>query len=303
MKKWLTFVSLTMSLLVASAFEAEAGPIRDLIRARMARHMQSAPTTGGIEYAYGSDPLQKLDFWPSKVPDAPLIIFVHGGGWKRGDKSNATGQFKAPHYVGQGYAFASINYRLVPEAKVKQQAADVAQSLRWLVDHAQKMGIDKRRIIMMGHSAGAHLVALVGSDPQYLRAAGLSFADIAGIIPIDGACYDVPAQMTDGPKMMHDTYRAAFGEDVTRQRALSPTYHAEAPNAASFLILHINREDGVRQSQALATALKQGGSAVQISAVPGEGLAGHLAINRKLGDPAYPATAIVDAWLSQTFRR
>lgn len=254
----------------------------------------------GTEYAYGSDPLQKLDFTPATGnARAPLILFVHGGGWKRGDKNNATGSFKASHYAGQGYAFASINYRLVPQATVEQQAADVASAVAWARRDAAKLGIDPSRIILMGHSAGAHLVALVGSDPRYLRAVGQDVSTLAGVIPLDGAAYDVPAQMTDGARIMQDTYKQAFGSDPARQRALSPTHHAASPNAPAFLILHVDRADGKRQSEALASALRKGGSAVQLNAFQGKGLEGHAAINRQLGDPSYPATPVVDAWLKQ----
>jgi arylformamidase len=258
---------------------------------------------GATEMAYGSDPLQKLDFWRPKSSPAPLMVFVHGGGWKRGDKGNATGQFKAPHYLEQGYAFASINYRLVPDATVEQQAADVASAIAYLHQNAAKLGIDHQSIVLMGHSAGAHLSALVGTDPQFLNRAGLGISALAGVIPLDGAAYDVPAQMTDGARMMQDTYQQAFGTELQRQRALSPTWHAAAPNAPAFLILHVDRDDGARQSAALADALRKNGVMVQLQAFEGTGLKGHADINRKLGDPEYPATPVVDNWLRRIFGR
>lgn len=260
---------------------------------------------GGTELAYGSDPLQRLDLYKAKAADAtaPLIVFVHGGGWKRGDKRNATGSDKITHYTELGYHLASINYRLVPAATVEQQAADVAAAIAYLVKSAQQLGIDRNRIVLMGHSAGAHLSALVGTDPQYLRKAGLKLDALAGVVPIDGAAYDVPAQMIDGAKIMHDTYVAAFGTDPKRQKALSPYWHADAPNAPAFLILHVDREDGKRQSEALAGALQKNGTRVQLNAFAGKGMQGHAEINRKLGDPAYPATPVVDAWLKDVFGR
>ncbi|MBL0914909.1 MAG: alpha/beta hydrolase [Sphingopyxis sp.] len=264
----------------------------------------NAPKAPGSEtISYGSNALQNLDVWRAKDAKgpAPLVVFVHGGGWKRGSKDNATGQFKPVHYPGEGYAFASINYRLVPDATVEQQAADVASAVRALVDRAGALGIDRRRIVIMGHSAGAHLVALVGSDETYLRGAGLSFADIAGVIPIDGAAYDVSAQMKDGPPIMQKTYAQAFGTDPARQKALSPTLQAAAPNAPQFLLLYVQRPDGVRQAEALDKALTAGGSKVERGSFPGEGLQGHAEINRRLGDPSYAPTATVDAWLKRVF--
>jgi arylformamidase len=260
---------------------------------------------GAVEYAYGSDALQKLDFYRAKnvSGSAPLMIFVHGGGWKRGDKRNATGSDKVTHYTGLGYHMASINYRLVPDATVEQQGADVAAAIAYLLKNREKLGIKASRVVLMGHSAGAHLSDLVGTDPQYLRDVGLDLDALSGVIPIDGAAYDVPAQMSDGAKIMKDTYVQAFGTERERQKALSPFYQAGGPNAPAFLILHVDREDGKRQSEALSDALRKAGAKTQLNAFGGKGLTGHADINRKLGDPAYPATAVVDAWLKEVFGR
>ncbi|MGD9809812.1 MAG: alpha/beta hydrolase [Sphingobium sp.] len=256
---------------------------------------------GVVEYAYGSDPLQRLDFWVSGKAGAPLVIFVHGGGWKRGDKRNATGMAKVRHWQEQGYAVASINYRLVPGASVEQQAQDVADAVAWLRKDAHRLGFDADRIALAGHSAGAHLVALVGTDGRYLDKAGLRLSDLSGVLPIDGACYDVPAQMKDGPRVMQGTYQQAFGTDPDRQRDLSPVSHAAAPNAPVFLIIHVQRDDGIRQSKELAAALTRGGTAVERREFSGTGLRGHMEINRSLGDPDYPATPVVDEWLRRVF--
>lgn len=297
------------TLVAASAGSGDAREtMRDRLRDRLAARMgadEGPKAPGGETISYGSHALQTLDIWRAKDAKgpAPLIVFVHGGGWKRGSKDNATGQFKPVHYPGEGYAFASINYRLVPDATVEEQAADVASAVKALVTRADSLGIDRRRIVLMGHSAGAHLVALVGTDEKYLRGAGLSFADIVGVIPIDGAAYDVPAQMKDGPPIMQATYKQAFGTDPVRQKTLSPTLQAGAPNAPKFLLLYVQRPDGVRQAEALDTALTAGGSTVERGSFPGEGLQGHAEINRRLGDPSYAPTMTVDAWLKRVFGR
>lgn len=256
------------------------------------------------EISYGADRLQSIDFHAAKTTrPAPLVLFVHGGGWKRGDKDNATGRLKAPHYNALGYHFATVNYRLVPDATVEQQAADIAAALAELLRRADALKIDRRKVVLMGHSAGAHLVALVGTDRQYLRAAGLSLADVRGVIPLDGAAYDVPAQMDENARLMGDTYKQAFGTDPARQRALSPTHHAAAPNAPAFLILHVQRRDGTAQSRALGDALRKAGTDARVQGFAGRGLRGHMEINRKLGDPDYPATGVVDDWLAEQFAK
>ncbi len=305
---WIGLLAVTAMVASGMPMSDAREKLRDRLRERMAERMgadEGPPVPGGETIAYGSDPLQVLDIWRAKGArgPAPLIVYVHGGGWKRGSKDNATGRFKPVHYPGQGYAFASINYRLVPAATVEQQAADVAGAVKALIDRADALGIDRRRIVLMGHSAGAHLVALVGTDERYLKGAGLSFADIVGVIPNDGAAYDIPAQMKDGPPIMQATYKQAFGTDPARQKALSPTAHAAAPNAPDFLLLYVQRADGVRQAKALGSALVAGGSRVEHGSFPGEGLKGHVEINRSLGDPAYAATGAVDAWLKRVFGR
>ncbi|MEP9357339.1 alpha/beta hydrolase [Sphingomonas sp. KR3-1] len=261
---------------------------------------QSAPPR---EIAYGSAALQRLDFYRAATADAPLVVFVHGGGWKRGDKGNATGGAKVAHFTAKGYAFASLDYRLVPGATVEQQTQDVADALGYLVKHARELGVDPAKVVVMGHSAGAHLAALVATDPRYLQKAGWSLDRIAGVVLLDGAAYDVPAQMSDGPRIMGGTYQAAFGSDSARQRALSPTLQAASPNARDFLILHVQREDGTRQSEALGRALTAAGARVTVQGFAGRGLQGHMEINRRLGDADYPATSVVDRWIEGVLAR
>lgn len=299
------------ALVILGAGLAEARP-GDRLRERIAKRMEQRAegsakrdrAPGAQTFSYGPDPLQVMDFWaPAGAKNAPLVLYVHGGGWKRGSKDTAMGNALPGHLRDQGYVFGSINYRLVPDATVEQQASDVAQALAYLLARADKLGIDRSKVVITGHSAGAHLVALVGTDEQYLRKAGLSFADIDGVMPNDGAAYDVPRQMEQAGRMMADTYKQAFGTDPARQKALSPTYHAAVPNAPRFLLLHVQRKDGVAQAQELGGALKQAGVNVEYGSFPGTGLQGHAEINRKLGEPDYPATPVMDAWLKGVFAR
>jgi arylformamidase len=303
MKRTLILTLAAGALIAGTLAQARPG---DRLRERLGGgqgRAQVTPAPGKQTLAYGSDALQQLDYWPAQSGNkrAPLVLFVHGGGWKRGSKDTAMGNALPGHLRDQGYAFASINYRLVPAATVEQQASDVAQALAYLLARADKLNIDRSKVVITGHSAGAHLVALVGTDEQYLRKAGLSFADIDGVMPNDGAAYDVPQQMEQAGRMMADTYKQAFGTDPARQKALSPVFHAAAPNAPGFLLLHVQRKDGVAQAKELGAALKQAGVKVEYGSFPGTGLQGHAEINRKLGEPDYPATPVMDAWLKGVF--
>ncbi len=290
----LPLILLTTGIALLPAVLIAQLPWRERLRERMSE------TGGAVELAYGKHPLQKLDYWRPKKSGAALVVFVHGGGWKRGDKRHAAGQ-KASHFLEQGYGFSSINYRLVPDCTVEEQARDVSSALAFLIKQADSLGFDKTRIVLMGHSAGAHLSALVGTDMSYLREAGLGPQSLRGVIPLDGACYDVLRQIADGGGMMHDTYIQAFGAERARQLALSPLHHAAAPNAPAFLILHVQRVDGFAQSRALGEALEKAGTKAKVRGFEGFGLQGHAEINRRLGDPSYPATPVVDEWLKQVF--
>lgn len=260
-----------------------------------AKEVPQAPRAETV--SYGSDRLQALDFWRARGPSAPLTVFVHGGAWRAGDKEVSSKTWQVPYFLSKGHAFASVNYRLVPDVGVAQQAEDVARSLKFLVDRADALGVDRKRIILMGHSAGAHLVALVATDGRYLSQVGLQAADIAGVILLDGAGYDVPRQIAVAGPMMQRSYRMAFGEDRAQQLALSPISHVAAPNAQAFLVLHVQRPDSADQSRALVDALRAAGTRAEAHGLPGEGRSGHREINVELGDPSYGGTALVDGWL------
>jgi acetyl esterase/lipase len=298
-----------LTLLGASLAQAEPGDrLRERWAARQASRADSglAPLAAKPQtIAYGSDPLQQLDVWKAQgvAGKAPLVMFVHGGGWKSGSKNNTAKSHAHAHFPSQGYVYASIDYRLVPQNTVEEQGRDVALALKTLLDRADELGIDRRRVVIMGHSAGAHLVALVGTDERYLRSVGLGFADLDGVIPNDGAGYDVAAQIAQGGPQSKSIYLNAFGTDPARQRELSPTMHAAAANAPAFLLIHVQRKDAVAQNKGLEAALRQAGTLVERRDFAGDGLRGHMEINRNLGDPSYPATPVVDAWLKKIFSR
>jgi acetyl esterase/lipase len=254
---------------------------------------------GTTEIAYGSEPLQRLTFTPGTTRRAPLFIFIHGGGWSFGDKNMAS--HMAAHFHGLGYAFASLGYRLVPAATPQQQAEDVAAAIARLVHDAGRLGIDPDRIILSGHSAGAHLAALVGTDPAYLAAHRLPVSILDGIVLFDGAGYDVPAQMARGGPLLRRMYASAFGNDPAFQARVSPTLQAAAPNAGRFLILHITSrpDDSGAQSRRLAEALRAAGTPAEVVGVDNT----HAEIFRLFGQPGHVATERTDAFAREVFRR
>lgn len=247
----------------------------------------AAAQTG--ERAYGSDPRQRLDFTPAARRDAPLVIFIHGGAWSFGDKRAAA--HMAAHFHGLGYAFAALNYRLVPNVTVDQQAEDVAAAIARL-----RRDAGARRLLLMGHSAGAHLAALVATDLVYLAAHRLTPEIIHGVVLLDGAGYDVAAQMQRAGPFLRRMYRDAFGDDEDVQVRLSPVSHTMAPNAGEFLILHVaRRADSREQSTGLMAALRAGGTAATVVAVDDS----HSSIFRQFGTPGHRATALVDAFAAR----
>jgi acetyl esterase/lipase len=259
---------------------------------------QRAPYPEGTsEIAYGADPRQRMDFTPAEARRAPLFIFIHGGAWAFGDKRMAG--HMAAHFHGLGYAFASLNYRLVPDADPAQQAEDVAAAIAHLVRNAERLGIDPDRIILSGHSAGAHLAALVGTDPRYLAAHRLPISILDGIVLLDGAGYDVPAQMQRGGPLLRRMYGRAFGDQAEFQARVSPTLQAGAPNAGRFLILHITSrpDDSGAQSQRLAEALRRAGTPAEVVAVDNT----HAEIFRLFGQPGHVATERTDAFARAIF--
>lgn len=259
---------------------------------------KESAVTGMREVAYGSDPLQKFDVAvPAGAKRAPLLLFIHGGGWSIGDK-RAGESVKAPHFTSLGWAFASINYRLVPQATVEQQAGDLASAIAYARAHAAELGLDPNRIVLMGHSAGAHLAALVGTDPRYLEAAGMPIKAVRGIILLDGAGYDIGKQMARLGNPVAPMYDAAFGKDPARQAALSPTLHAAAPTVADWLILPIEkRPDSMEQSQGLAAALGKAGAHAKVVPVFDKT---HGSLNKELGESGDFATGEVDRFLATT---
>ena len=148
--------------------------------------------TRDIPYAEPADPRQRVDIYaPAGAKNLPVVFWIHGGGWQAGDRTNL--QSKPQAFADKGFVFVSTGYRLLPEVDMGTIVRDVARSVRWVHDHISEQGGDPKRILVMGHSAGAQLAALICTDDRYLKAEGLSLAIVKGCVPVDGDTYDVPA--------------------------------------------------------------------------------------------------------------
>jgi acetyl esterase/lipase len=218
---------------------------------------------------------------PADSKGLPVVVWIHGGGWQGGDKANV--QKKPQAFVDKGFVFVSVNYRLLPDVTIKQMATDVAKAIRWTHDHAKDYGGDPDRMIVMGHSAGAQLAALVCTDDNYLKAEKLPLSIIKGCVPVDGDTYDVPLQIATVEQKRADGYKKKFG-DADSQKELSPVTHvAKGKDIPPFLILHVaDHAETKPQSQRLAKALEDVG--VSAKAYPAEGKT-HDTINADLGLP------------------
>src|SRR5215475_4811085 len=139
-----------------------------------------------VPYVEPKNERQTLDVYaPTTGGDHPIVFWIHGGGWRQGNKSGV--QQKPQAFVDKGFVFVSTNYRFVPQVTVKDMTGDIAKAIRWAHDHAKDFGGNPNSIFVMGHSAGAHLAALVCTDDRYLQAEGLSLSLIKGCVPVDTA--------------------------------------------------------------------------------------------------------------------
>ncbi len=146
---------------------------------------------------------------PKGQKDFPVIVLVHGGSWLFGDKSSF-GYYTAVAecLAEQGVGVVLPNYRLSPAVKHPEHVKDVARAVAWTKKHIAEYGGRPDQIILAGHSAGGHLVSLLVTDDQYLKAEGLSVADVKGVISISGP-YKVP-ELDLGFTMTDDKMRLSF---------------------------------------------------------------------------------------------
>src|SRR5829696_5485631 len=221
-----------------------------------------------IPYATPPQERQVLDVYsPPGAKNLPVVFWIHGGGWQAGDKSDV--QVKPQVFTEKGFVFVSTNYRLLPGVDMATIVRDVAKAVRWTHDHVTEYGGDPKTLLVMGHSAGAQLAALICTDDRYLKAEGLSLAIIRGCVPVDGDTFDVPAiietaetrNRAHGMPMPRFGHRIKFGNDPAKHRDYSAVTHvAKGKGIPPFLILHVaDHPDVSAQAQRLEAVLKDAG--------------------------------------------
>lgn len=185
------------------------------------------------DIAYGSDPAQRFDLYlPANARNAPVVLYVHGGGWHRGDKANPGLENKLRYWLPKGYAVISTDYRMVPVAAPLEQARDITRATAAAQRRAREWNLDASRFVLVGHSAGAHLVALLGAEPRLLAEAGARRP--LGVVSLDAGALNVPALMSQ--RRVPALYRDAFGGDRNGWLAASP-YHRLARDALPMLLV------------------------------------------------------------------
>jgi len=303
--KLIVAVALT-GVLAAPACSGQT--MRDRIKQRMAERRAAAGTEGRLpragrmqpvvlpngaqlerDVAYGPDPEQRMDVYrPANARNAPVILMVHGGGWSRGDKEAANVvNNKVAHWLPKGYIVVSVGYRMVPRVTPLGEVDDVARALAFAQGNGQAWGGDPNRIVVMGHSAGAHLVSLMSADPSIATRAGAG--PWLGTVALDSAAYNVAEIME---QRHYPLYDKAFGSDRQLWRDASPTLRLTRAPLPMLLVCSSRRDNSCAQASAFAAKATSLGGRVKVVPVD----LGHADINAQVGTPGSLTTA-VDAFL------
>ena len=191
MKVLLTII-ISLIVLAASAFWFISDRDRGMWTLNTAIKIANPhPVVADIQY--GEQAWQKLDVYPAQeVDNAPVVIFVHGGSWRHGRKDQY--RFAADAFIRMGYTVVLPDYIKYPDqrAKFPSFAEDAALATAWVKSNIDQHNGDVNNIFLAGHSAGAHTVAILTADSQYLSAVGLSESDIRGVAGIAGPYSFIP---------------------------------------------------------------------------------------------------------------
>jgi acetyl esterase/lipase len=261
-----------------------------------------------IKYATAHE-RQVLDVYsPAGAKNLPVVFWIHGGGWQTGDKSMVALKPKA--FNDAGFVFVSINHRLLPTVEMEAINRDVAAALGWVHKNIASHGGDPARLLVMGHSSGGELAALMCTDDRYTKAEGVPLKAIKGCVPVDADTFDIPAiiEVAETRARAHQlplpTYghRQKFGNDPTKHRDFSAVTHvAKDKGIPPFLILHIGgNPDTTAQARRFANVLEASGVPVKVVAARE---ATHASINDTLGTPGDAVTKELFAFVAASLAR
>lgn len=236
------------------------------------------------DVAYGGPDavLNVLDIYaPAKADKAPVLLFVHGGEWTKGDKREIS--CKPKFFNEHGVVFVSMNYRLAPKDKHPAQVDDVAAAIAWAKANIGKYGGDPNKIVIMGHSAGCHLVTLATLDPAPLAKVKLKPSDVRGVAAWSGGMYDLADRFKGGGS--YPPYiKATFGESEEAPKAASPvTYTKNAKGGPVFLFASTDEERSKTSreaAEAMVEAVNKAGGTAKAAVLAGKS---HFGANHELG--------------------
>jgi len=261
-----------------------------------------------VRYGTASE-RQVLDVYaPPGANHLPVVFWIHGGGWQTGDKSMVALKPKA--FADAGLVFVSINHRLLPTVDMAAITRDVASALGWVHKNIAAHGGDPNRLLVMGHSSGGQLAALMCTDDRYAKAEGFSLTTIKGCVPVDADTFDIPAiiEVAETRARAHHlplpTYghRQKFGDDPAKHRDFSAVTHvARDKGIPRFLILHIaGHPDTTAQARRLANVLEAAGIPVKV--VAGRETT-HASINDNIGAANDPVTKELFTFVADALQR
>ena len=243
---------LSAALLLGLADVADAGPLLDTLRARQAAWAESSASAAlpsGVQQLknlpYGRDPAQSFDVYlPPNARNSPVIFMVHGGAWAIGDKAmGRVVDAKVARWVSRGFIFVSTNYRMLPAAAPDVQLRDVALAVATAQHKAAEWGGDPQRFILIGHSAGAHLVALLAATPHPAYAPAMK--PVLGTVALDSAAMNVVQIMGQKHYRLYDK---PFGSDPSYWRSMSPTLNLAAGAPPLLAVCSSRRDDACLQA-------------------------------------------------------
>src|ERR671918_1899634 len=251
------------------------------------------PVARNIPYATAHE-RQMLDVYaPAGAKNLPVVFWIHGGGWQTGDKTMVALKPKA--FMDAGFVFVSINHRLLPTVDMGAITGDVAAALGWVHKNIATYGGDPTRLLVMGHSSGGQLAALMCTDDRYAKAEGFPLTAIRGCVPVDADTFDIPAiiEVAETRARAHhfplptNGHRQKFGNDPVKHLDFSTVTHvAKDKGIPPFLILHIaGHPDTTAQARRLAAVL--GAAEIPVKVVAGRETT-HSSINENLGAPDDP---------------